>query len=164
MSLALRPARPEDAPALAEVHVASWRDAYAGLVPPEALASFTVERRTERWAAMLAEPDGRVCVLAELDGRVAGFHVCSRPDPAGVAELSGLYVHPRALSRGVGSALLADCLARLRRAGARTIELWVLEGNARARAFYERHGFVDTGERQELAHLRAVQARYRRAA
>jgi hypothetical protein len=34
----IRPARPADAPALAAVHVATWRDAYAGLLPDEFLA------------------------------------------------------------------------------------------------------------------------------
>ena len=43
--LTVRPAIPEDAPAIARVHVASWRETYAGIVPDEFLASLKVERR-----------------------------------------------------------------------------------------------------------------------
>ncbi|MGI3786510.1 MAG: hypothetical protein ACRYG2_37680, partial [Janthinobacterium lividum] len=51
--------------------------------------------------------------------------------------------------------------------------LWVLEGNAGARAFYRRHGWTDTGQRrpcrypphpEELRMVKQVRSRPRRAA
>lgn len=51
-------------------------------------------------------------------------------------ELTHLYVHPDAIGTGVGHALFEHAKT-LRPHG---FELWVFEQNARARAFYERHG------------------------
>lgn len=52
--------------------------------------------------------------------------------------IHALYVHPRARGRGVGSALLNDAKAAHHR-----LELWVLQANAAARAFYAAHGFAE---------------------
>ncbi|WP_272008760.1 GNAT family N-acetyltransferase [Roseovarius sp. ZX-A-9] len=49
-----------------------------------------------------------------------------------------LYVHPRARRRGLGSALLQDAKSQSPR-----LELWVVEANHPARAFYTAHGFVE---------------------
>ncbi|WP_136518535.1 GNAT family N-acetyltransferase [Cellulomonas telluris] len=57
----------------------------------------------------------------------------------------GLAVLPGARGRGVGSALLAGLLDRARDAGWRAVSLSVEDGNAAARALYERHGFVVVG-------------------
>ena len=43
MSL-IRPATLEDAPAIARVHVDTWRTTYAGIVPDEHLAKLSYER------------------------------------------------------------------------------------------------------------------------
>lgn len=69
----VRQARESDAPAIAEVHVASWRGAYRGLLPDEYLAGLRVERRTHMWSQILADPD--VDVFVSLDKRecLVGF-------------------------------------------------------------------------------------------
>jgi hypothetical protein len=70
----IRPARPADAPALAAVHVATWRDAYAGLLPDEFLASLDLDEWTQRRRSRLANPaDGTFELLFETEGRVTGF-------------------------------------------------------------------------------------------
>jgi ribosomal protein S18 acetylase RimI-like enzyme len=75
-------------------------------------------------------------------------------DRARVGELWAVYVAPEAWGRGVGHALHRHACERLRAAGRSEMVLWVLPGNARARAFYERQGMradgaekVDHGER-----------------
>lgn len=47
-----------------------------------------------------------------------------------------LYVEPKLLRRGIGSQLVAFAQARQRE-----LRLYTFQSNARARAFYERHGF-----------------------
>ncbi len=59
----LRPARAGDAAGIAGVHVAVWREAYAGLVPDGFLARFAA-RRVERWTGHLTAADA-VTVVAE---------------------------------------------------------------------------------------------------
>ena len=80
-----------------------------------------------------------------------------------VAELYALYVRPAWWSTGTGRALMDHVLARVSVAGYGCITLWVLEGNARARRFYERAGFAPDGTRHGLPDLGGVtEIRYRR--
>lgn len=49
--------------------------------------------------------------------------------------------------RGVGSGIIAGCLARLAALGFSTVRLAVDEGNPQSLAFWQKNGFVLTGER-----------------
>jgi ribosomal protein S18 acetylase RimI-like enzyme len=87
-----------------------------------------------------------------LDGRVVGFSAygAERADLApaidGRGEVYALYVHPDAWGAGAGHALMTATIAELRGRGYDAVSLWVLTGNARGIAFYERQGFAPTGE------------------
>jgi hypothetical protein len=68
----VRPAVLQDAPAIAAVHVATWRDAYAGLLPDDFLDGLDVDQRAERWRGRLAAlPAGLFVLVVELDGDCA---------------------------------------------------------------------------------------------
>jgi ribosomal protein S18 acetylase RimI-like enzyme len=126
-----------DARAIAEVHVASWRAGYRGLMPEAYLAELSVEHRVAMWETILAD---RVTVVLVAGEPVEGF-VAFNPQ---TAEIGALYVDPPRFRTGVGSGLLDAAHERL--AGKPEIVLWVLEGNDAARAFYERHGYeADNG-------------------
>ena len=75
MGLLVRRAEPQDAPAVARVHVASWRQAYRGLLPQEYLDSLSVEARTMTWAKAFSQlPDQTSTTLVgELGGQIVGF-------------------------------------------------------------------------------------------
>jgi len=72
MNVNLRSATPDDAPALARVHVGAWHEAYHGIVPDSYLDKFTVERRTERFCQFLAT-DSEKTYVAEVGGQMRGF-------------------------------------------------------------------------------------------
>jgi GNAT superfamily N-acetyltransferase len=130
--LVIRPASPDDAPEILAVHRAARAVAYAHLGPPEE----AVGRSTaDSWRATLESGCGWLFVENEL---VLGFAVVVG------AKLAGLYVHPDAQGRGIGSALHDAAVA----GGAR--ELWVYEEHGAAREFYERHGWV---AEPETAHV-----------
>jgi ribosomal protein S18 acetylase RimI-like enzyme len=131
----IRAATLEDARAIAEVHVASWREGYRGLMPDQYLAELSVAQRVALWETILS--DGQTVVLVASGGGdpIAGF-VAFNPEKG---EIGALYVDPPRLRSGVGTALLAAVHERL--AGKPEIVLWVLDGNDAARAFYERHGY-----------------------
>jgi GNAT superfamily N-acetyltransferase len=57
-------------------------------------------------------------------------------------EIRSLYVDPSVCDRGLGTVLLRAAIAALAAAGFTRGTLWVVEGNAPARAFYERRGWV----------------------
>lgn len=69
----VRPARPEDAGALATVHVAAWQGAYRGHMPDDYLDAMDVGRWTAGWTRMLTSPDLPDPQVAEVDGEVQGF-------------------------------------------------------------------------------------------
>jgi GNAT superfamily N-acetyltransferase len=66
---------------------------------------------------------------------------------SGTAQLFAIYLVPEAAGRGIGSVLLGRAEELMRAAGSARATLWVLETNARARAFYERCGWAWDGTR-----------------
>ncbi len=125
----LRPARPADAAAVADLLIVSRRV----LMPfaPSAHGDDDVRG----WVAGALLPGGSVTV-ADSGGRVAGVLAVAERD--GVRWIDQLYVHPAMAGGGVGAALLARALK-----GVRTpVRLHTFQANLHARAFYERHGFV----------------------
>jgi len=163
-----RPAGPSDADAIARVHVTAWQAAYRDLLPSDVLAALSVERRAARWAADLAGATATVTVtrVALEDGQVCGFASvgpCRDPDlrDSGAWELYAIYLAPTAWGRGIGRDLLAAALREVP-AGVPVVSLWVLEGNARGRRFYEAAGFVADGRRQmiEIGGVTVPEVRY----
>lgn len=145
--LHLRAAVREDADTLGRLHHQSWLETYAGLLDGRLLAA----RSAEKSAAMFRNGGWRNVLLAFLNGEAAGF--CGfgpgRDGEASVAlgEIYGLYVLKKAQGRGAGRALLQSALRELEKTGFSTVYLWVLDGNVRAMAFYQRQGFFRDGEK-----------------
>lgn len=148
----VRPGCEEDAAPLALVHVRAWQAAYLGLMPQEYLDGLDVGRRTEAWRRHLSagQNDSRL-LLATVAGHVLGFTEFghARDSESGEAgELFALNVHPDHWRAGIGSAVLAAAHVGLTDLGHDRAVLWVVPGNHRARAFYERHGWtVEPDER-----------------
>ncbi len=147
----LRPADPRDAHAIAAVHVAAWRAAYRGLIPDDVLAGLSVAARRQGWLDRLTASPGRTrTVLVTHDDAVLGFASTGPArditvrDPA-AGELYAIYLAPHAWGRGLGAPLHAGALAGLRSDGFTCASVWVLDGNDRAKRFYRRHGWLDTG-------------------
>jgi len=148
----VRPARVEDAAALAEVHVRTWQAAYAHVFGAERLASLDVARRAAQWTRWLEEPQPhwRVVVDEDAAGRVVGFAWLGESrEAADEGELYAIYVLPEAWGSGAGAELMDAALTALREDGFRAALLWVLEDNPRARRFYEREGWTTDGERRD---------------
>ena len=165
----IRPARTEDAPQIACVHIASWQEAYAEIVPGDVLANLDVARREQEWHDHLtnASRNGTHTWLAEGDPGAVGFATLgpSRDEDADrrVHEIYAMYLASDAWGRGVARDLMRTILAEP--AAADPITLWVLADNDRARHFYRRHGFQPDGtERLEnFGGARLLEVRYRRA-
>jgi ribosomal protein S18 acetylase RimI-like enzyme len=75
-------------------------------------------------------------------GRPVAATVVSTID-RGVAHLAQVVVDPGARGRGLGERLVADASAAAVAAGCHTMTLLVAAGNRRARALYDRLGFVE---------------------
>ena len=79
--MTVRTARAEDAPAMGMVHVAAWRSAYAGLLPPGYLAGLSAVRSAAQFQAAVSRGPG--VLVAEAEGRVVGFCTMGRPRTPG---------------------------------------------------------------------------------
>jgi len=137
----IRPALPQDAHAIAAVRVASWRATYRGVVPDSYLDSLTESESEDRWRAIAAgEHPGTGLLVCEVDGHVVGFAAfgaAREPRFGHGGELYATYYLPEATGKGYGSAMLREVIAGLRRLGHDDLIVWVMEANARGRAFYE---------------------------
>ena len=136
----LRIAVPDDALAVARVHVRAWQAAYRGVMPAEYLDALRPEDRAPRYT--FDRPDGPRTTVAIVDGVVAGFSTILGD------ELSALNVDPSSWTRGVGKALIARVRGDLAVAGVVEARLWMLVGNERAGRFYERDGWTTDGTRR----------------
>ena len=164
----IRAGVPEDARAVAAIHVAAWQVAFADYFPAELLAPLSVAQRTAAWLDRLAirqGPDYFILIAESIDnGTVAGF--CSAggtrdEDRKGDGEVYALYVHPDWWRRGVGGALLAEALHRFTEASYEAAALWTLERNVAARAFYEASGWRADGASRPFVYENYAQTEIR---
>jgi GNAT superfamily N-acetyltransferase len=145
----LRPAEPEDAMAVARVHVRSWQAAYRGLLPDDYLDQLRPEDRAQRYDFAALDPLKPRTVVAVVEGLIYGFATTApsrEPDLPGHGELYALYVDPEQWGRGLGAALVSAARAQLFELGFRNAVLWVMAGNARAERFYRIDGWEPDGE------------------
>ena len=131
---AVRQAVPGDAPAVAQIWSEGWADGHRGHVPDELYAFRTSGSYLPRAEERIDET-----LVAEVDGRITGFTVVVGD------ELEQIYVDREARGTGTALALLREAEERIRRAGHAQAWLAVVDGNARAKAFYERAGWVEAG-------------------
>src|SRR3989304_8285959 len=70
----IRPARVEDAAAMARVHVDAWRTTYPGIIADAFLANLSYERSEVRWIETLTQPRAvRVFTAATGAGEGVGL-------------------------------------------------------------------------------------------
>jgi ribosomal-protein-alanine N-acetyltransferase len=79
-------------------------------------------------------------------GEVLGYAVCWTI--AGESHLLNIAVHPAHRGRGIGRAILSECIRRAARSGAGRIFLEVRAGNEAAQRLYASMGFVFRGIRK----------------
>ena len=100
---------------------------------------------------LLAEPSDRLLrcgLVADNGGKVAGFAVASWLRQEAAAEVEGLFVELNCRRQGVGSALIAACMAWAVKAGASALRLEVRASNTAAHNLYRRYGFSTAGVRR----------------
>jgi GNAT superfamily N-acetyltransferase len=136
----LRPAEPEDAIAVAGVHVRSWQAAYRTLLPHDYLDQLRPQDRAKTYDFASLDPVKPRTIVAAEEGLIHGFATTApsrEPDLKDHGELCALYVDPEQWGRGIGIALLSAARAGLVSLGFRNAVLWVLAGNVRAERFYQ---------------------------
>ena len=144
----VRPATDDDVDAIVGIQARTWRAAYAGLVPDEALDGLESEAARTAWTDAVHAGEGYHLLVAGEGDEIVGFCAAARyagADDLSIAEVSALLVEPRWGRRGHGGRLLATAAAALREAGSETGRAWVPESDAASRAFYARAGWETDG-------------------
>jgi GNAT superfamily N-acetyltransferase len=102
------------------------------------------------WRSRVAPSSSRISVVAIADDGtwVGQMVVLLEPEPP---TLVGVYVAAGHRGDGTAQRLLDTIVTMVRAAGASVLRLQVGEGNDRARRFYERMGFVATGDVELIA-------------
>ena len=130
----MRPATGADAPLVATIWHRGWRDGHQGHVSDELVSARTEASFHSRASERVADT-----TLATVDGAVAGFIMVVDD------EVEQVYVAQAHRGTGVAGALLAQAEEIVAGNGHESAWLAVVAGNARARRFYERNGWIDRG-------------------
>jgi ribosomal protein S18 acetylase RimI-like enzyme len=113
-----------------------------GHIFPQDLHPFPRAAIVRRWLAEIADPGTQVYVFTDDGGSVTGF-AATRSE-----ELLHFGTAPATWGSGLASSLHDAVLATFAEAGiGPLIRLHVFDANARARRFYEKHGWRATGRR-----------------
>lgn len=149
----IRLATPRDAAGIARVHVETWRDSYAGIIPDHALLGMDTRREAarQRHALGLRRADSLTLVVDQPRFGIIGYAEAGRARAVGLpydSELYTLYVLPGHQGEGHGRALLGAVFAKLVRSGFRATIVWVLAENP-ARFFYGAMGAARIATRTE---------------
>jgi ribosomal protein S18 acetylase RimI-like enzyme len=150
----LRDVTVADAAQLAEFGARTFRQTFAADNTDEDMrahleASFSPEKQRRE----IEDPGIDSLILLDATGRWIGFAQLrtnsSAPGvpPAGSIELWRFYVDQPWHGKGVASTLMTGVKQRAMQRGARSLWLGVWERNARARAFYLKHGFETVGRK-----------------
>lgn len=152
-NVTIRPAAREDTPAIARVINASWRAAYAGVVPQDVLDALSDGKKRLQLDAGLDRFPEMTYYLLEIDGEPAGaasLHPTRDEDLPGAGEFSFFYLLPAFWRGGYGTRLLARVEREAKRRGFARLCCWTLAENARAIAFYEKSGYRRDGAKQTV--------------
>lgn len=151
-TLTLRQATADDAARYARVSRETFLDSYGAMSDPAMMAVHLHRNFSEAiQRAELSDATNTVLVAQEPAGAWAGFVALRRGEvPACVRadkplQLQRIYVVRGWHGRGAGAFLLDAALRAARAGGHDALWLQVWERNARARRFYEKHGFVAVG-------------------
>lgn len=153
--VSVRIAWADDAPPVARVQQAAWREQYAGLVGEEALP--TSEQLEQAWTQSLQRPrEARNRLLVALErNTVVGF-VITVPsadpdrDPGAVGEVQELTVTPDRRGLGHGSRLLQAAVDTLVADGFSQAVTWAIASDDALRSFLAEAGWAPDSAHREL--------------
>ncbi|WP_086517796.1 GNAT family N-acetyltransferase [Clavibacter michiganensis] len=138
----VRSAVPADADGIAEVHIRTWQETYAHLLPASYLAGLDVATRAEDWRRTLTSSSSAPPWVALEGDRIVGFALSGPArdeDPPRPFQLYAINMVASAHGSGAGQALFDAAV------GDSPAYLWAADDNPRAEAFYRRNGFARDG-------------------
>jgi GNAT superfamily N-acetyltransferase len=143
----VRSATPDDAEAIARVHIDSWRTTYRGIVPNSVLDSLDYRERKQIWQREMSNSTRKqfVYVAEVTGGEVIGF-ISGGPERTGeypefTGEIYALYLEQAQQGLGIGRCFFEAGVHALLEQGHRSMLIWALTDNP-ACGFYRYFGGV----------------------
>ena len=136
---------PEDnALEISRIYEKGWKYAYQNIIPQNFLDSIPAGK----WARHIRAAGINTLILLENGSAVgtSSFGASRWEKYSDYGEIISIYFLPEYMRKGSGSQLLNQCIEELKKLGFYNILLRVLEDNRNARSFYEKNGFVFSGE------------------
>jgi len=148
--LRTRPARLEDAGAVAGIFHQAALAAWSTFLPRDRLANADLD--VPAWENRIRAGGHGFLLTEDGDGPVAFVHIKPTAEAA-VGELDLLYTHPRAAGRGIGRRLLERATWMLLCRGCREAVLWTEARNTRALELYRASGWTADGAEDRREYL-----------
>jgi ribosomal protein S18 acetylase RimI-like enzyme len=149
MEVTIERAKPGDEAVYAYVQTESWKAAFRDILSPDVLERCTqINRATEMYRQLLEQGIGNGYLLT-VQGEphcIAWWDASRDADMPDYAELICIHSLSNRWGMGYGSRMMEKVLLDMATAGYRKVMLWVFAENARARCFYETHGFLPDGK------------------
>ncbi len=150
MSLHIRDARASDRKAIKEVTLSAYQE-YATVMPPAHWQEYR-----KNIVDTLADIESAEQIVAEENGEILGtvllYPQTKTKEPNGKTKIEVPYIRllavvPSARGRGIGQALMQECIRRAHQSGAKVIELHTTDMMQAAMRLYERMGFKRLSKR-----------------
>lgn len=127
------------------VHYKSWIETYTGLMDASFLSKHTLDKCVQM---AIKYPENNI--VAEVDQHIVGFATYgkARDEDEETGEVIAIYVLKAYQRKGIGKALMDECLLRL--SAYHKIIVWVLSTNQPSIDWYERYGFIKDGKTKSV--------------
>lgn len=129
---------------ISNIYEQSWKFAYKDIIPQVYLDRIA----KGQWCSAFDNPDRYTLVMLDGDKIIGTSCYCKSrfEDYKDRGEIISIYFLPEYMGKGYGKSLLERAVKELKSMGFKTIFLWVLEENHRARHFYAKCAFKTSGE------------------
>jgi len=148
-NITIRTALPADAALIADLSRTTFHEAFAGSNTKEDMDIFMSEQFSREELISEVEQEEGVFFLAAIDEEPVGYarlrlknHLAHEQ----AIEIARIYALNKAIGKGVGRALMQECIRKAQELDMKYIWLGVWEKNDRAIKFYENWGFERFGE------------------
>lgn len=160
----LRDANASDVPAIARVHVDTWRTAYRGIIPDEYLEKLPYSKREKMWHQVLSHANNYfVYVVEDNFGQIVGFAsggLERTGDRIYLGELTAIYVLQSHQKQKIGHRLVGAVAERLAQLDIHSMLIWALADNS-ACNFYRALGGQQVYEKEiEIGGKQLIEVAY----
>lgn len=143
---------------LGREHSLAWQSSHKGIVSDDFLHSFTPERQTVYFTEEMKDQN-KSFHLAYLDDIAIGMislNISSQGEAEEMGEVISIYLLPDYQRNGYGKQMMDFAVERLKRYQKKSIFLWVMNINQKARMFYEAYGFEYSGVEKILSEEKGI--------